>query len=98
MRSPSFITDPFMREVALTWAGAQDNGVVRGGDATGASQWLQVMAGDGGFTAIDPKDPNMIYGESQHLSLRRSVNGGASFVAATNGITEKSSSFPFIAA
>ncbi len=78
------------------WGGTQDNGAVRGSDGAGANAWRRVISGDGGFTAIDPTDPNLIYGESQNLAFSRSVNGGITFSSALRGITENTSNFLFI--
>lgn len=76
--------------------GSQDNGTNRGSDADGSDSWRRLVSGDGGFFAIDPTDPNLVYGESQGLSFVRSVNGGASLATATRGITEPASNFQFI--
>ena len=78
-------------------AGAQDNGTVRGSDASGPLDWRTAMGGDGGFVAIDPKDPNVWYAETTELSLRRTANGGNSFSTAIRGITEPGANFQFIA-
>lgn len=82
--------------------GSQDNGTNLGSDATGPLAWTRVLSGDGGFFAIDPNDPNLVYGESQNssgnaaISFVRSTNGGRSFSAAAKGITEPTANFAFI--
>ncbi|MEW6207525.1 MAG: hypothetical protein AB1631_04105 [Acidobacteriota bacterium] len=76
--------------------GTQDNGTLRGMDATGTSGWATVFGGDGGYVAIDPTDTDTIYVETTRLSIRKSINGGASFFTATSGITESSGNFQFI--
>jgi hypothetical protein len=78
------------------WGGSQDNGTVRGSDGSGALNWQTVLTGDGGYVAIDPHDPNVLYGESENMALRRSANGGASFVTITSTITEPTADFLFI--
>jgi BNR/Asp-box repeat. len=78
-------------------AGAQDNGTNRGSDSTGPLNWLRLIGGDGGMSAIDPNDPNILFGEATNLSLMRSTNGGTTFSAATAGVAEPSSNFLFIA-
>jgi hypothetical protein len=76
--------------------GTQDNGTVRGSDAAGPNDWRNPIGGDGGVTAIDPTDPNVWYGETTRLTLRKTVNGGGTFATATRGITEASTNFQFI--
>ena len=57
--------------------GTQDNNTQYGPAATNRRQgianrdWRVVIGGDGHDCAIDPKDPNIIYGESQQGYLRR---------------------------
>ncbi len=76
--------------------GAQDNGTVRGGDALGSEQWRTIASGDGGYIAINPADPNVVYHEFSGLSLVKSTDGGVTFTSAIRGITESSSNFQFI--
>lgn len=77
--------------------GAQDNGTNRGTDAGGPERWTSIQGGDGGYTAINPKDTRILYAETTRLSIRRSVNGGQSFASAVAGITESPNNFLFIA-
>jgi len=77
--------------------GAQDNGTNRGTDAGGPERWASIQGGDGGYTAINPKDTRTLYVETTRLSLRRSTNSGATFASAVAGITEPSTNFLFIA-
>lgn len=68
----------------LLFGGLQDNGSLRRrGDPP---QWKFVLGGDGGPSAIDPRDPNVLYGQSWSLDLFKSTNGGASWTPATTGI------------
>jgi photosystem II stability/assembly factor-like uncharacterized protein len=75
--------------------GTQDNGTLRGMDSTGTN-WTTVFGGDGGYVAIDPTDTDTIYVETTRLSIRRSIDGGTTFVPATSGIAESSGNFLFI--
>jgi hypothetical protein len=75
--------------------GTQDNGTVVGSDATGASKWLEILGGDGGYAAIDPNDPNVLYAESQNRALVRTTNGNT-FTSITSTITEPTADFLFI--
>ena len=77
-------------------AGAQDNGTNRGSDATGAMAWRALLGGDGGYSAIDPNDPDILYVEDQNRALVKSTNGGASFSSITSTITEPVADFLFI--
>jgi photosystem II stability/assembly factor-like uncharacterized protein len=56
--------------------GAQDNGtsMLKGG------KWSHVYAGDGMECAIDPKDPKKMYVSLYNGVLRRSTDGGSSFL------------------
>ncbi|HVT05416.1 MAG TPA: hypothetical protein VHL58_18805, partial [Thermoanaerobaculia bacterium] len=56
-------------------AGAQDNGTVRySGDA---QRYTPMTGGDGGYSAADPTDPKVFYGEYVFLTIRRSNVEGA---------------------
>jgi outer membrane protein assembly factor BamB len=77
------------------FGGTQDNGTVRGTDASGSEAWVEVLGGDGGAVAVDPTNTNVLYVENTGLSIQKSTNGGLSFFPATTGITN--SGFLFIA-
>jgi hypothetical protein len=78
------------------FGGTQDNGTVRGTDASGINAWTTVSGGDGGYVAIDSGNSNIIFTEFTGLSLQKSTNGGTNFSSATSGITENSNNFLFI--
>lgn len=69
------------------FGGTQDNGTLRGTDGGGSNNWNPIMGGDGGYVAIDPTNTNTLYAEFQNLNIRKSVDGGATFRNATNGIS-----------
>jgi hypothetical protein len=77
--------------------GTRDNGTVLGSDPFGSDGWIRILGGDGGYVAVDPGNPNIVYAESQNLSLRKSVDGGRSFTSATQGIAESGGGTLFIA-
>ncbi len=77
--------------------GSQDNAASRGNDATGVNGWVPFSTGDGAAVAVDPADANVIFESTQNLALRRSLDGGITLTSAVNGITETSTTFPFIA-
>ena len=67
------------------YGGTQDNGTNR--TLTGnLDDWSRILGGDGFYVLVDPTDNQFIYAESQNGALRRSTNGGASFISATSGI------------
>jgi photosystem II stability/assembly factor-like uncharacterized protein len=75
--------------VDLFIGGAQDNGTNAGRTADPADDWDHIFGGDGGYVAIDPTDPDVIYVEIQNFpEIRKSTDGGATFVDAVAGITD----------
>ncbi len=68
------------------FGGTQDNGTVLGASNNG---WRNILGGDGGYVAVDPVSTNILYAESQNLNLQRSIDGGATWAPATNGISER---------
>ena len=50
--------------------------------------WFHVEGGDGFEGVIHPEDESIMYCLTQYGGIRKSVNGGSSFDASTNGITE----------
>jgi photosystem II stability/assembly factor-like uncharacterized protein len=49
----------------------------------GGSNWIQRTTGDGGYTIIDPVNPNYIYGQYVNGSCQRSQNSGVSYTNIT---------------
>ncbi len=62
---------------ALFYGGTQDNGTLR---SVGASSFQQVVGGDGMVTLVDPTDAQFVYAEAQFGFLRRSIDGGLTFL------------------
>lgn len=75
-------------------AGAQDNGTVLGTDEAGINGWRSIFGGDGGYVAFDPRNPDVLYVESQGGNLARSENGGRTFTGAREGLSD--SGFLFV--
>jgi len=69
----------------VVYGGSQDNGTEK---FTDNKTWKQVFGGDGGFTAVDPSNPQTVYGEYVDVNLYRSDDGGASFHFITTGISK----------
>jgi hypothetical protein len=82
---------------ATYFGGTQDNGTNRGTDASGPNSWERINGGDGGYVAVDPTNTQILYAENTNLSIRKSTNGGGTFVSAINGITESPGNWLFIA-
>jgi len=66
--------------------GAQDNSTLIGSDAAGIDGWRSAIGGDGGYVAVNPNNPDVIYGESQWANITKSVDGGTRFTGAINGL------------
>jgi hypothetical protein len=58
--------------------GSQNNGTLVYTPAAGPNGWTIEFILDAGYAAIDPTDPNYLYGEFAYLRIQRSSNGGAS--------------------
>lgn len=76
--------------------GTQDNGTLLGGDAGALNGWREILGGDGGYVAVDPRNPRIVYAETQGLNLLKSTDGGRTFRGAIEGIDEPASNFLFI--
>ena len=66
--------------------GTQDNGTPLGNDTDGPNKWRQVVLADGGYAAIDHRNPSAMYASTQQAGFRRSTDGGATFSTATLGL------------
>lgn len=74
--------------------GMQDNGTWRspgGINAAPGTSWLPQLGGDGFTVAWHGEDPNLIIGGTQFNGLNRSLDGGRSWNAAVNGLTDTGS-------
>jgi hypothetical protein len=76
--------------------GTQDNGTLLRMPSAGHDGWLHVSGGDGGYVAVNPDNPSIVYAESQRFYFKKSVDGGRSFEVALNGVSDASSDFLFI--
>ena len=66
--------------------GTQDNGTQQ---YSGTKKWNQVTCGDGGFTAINPINPQVVYTTCELISIQKSTSGGgnpSAWQSAQNGI------------
>jgi len=62
----------------LAIGGMQDNATAI---YDGSLEWIRVLGGDGAMTAIAPNNPQIMYGSSQYLSLRRSLDRGSTWTS-----------------
>lgn len=82
--------------------GLQDNGtrvrVDTGSGLANSSAFNESIGGDGFGTVFSTADANKALGSIYYAAIKRSTDGGATFVSATTGITEsgQSSNAPFV--
>jgi photosystem II stability/assembly factor-like uncharacterized protein len=74
------------------FGGAQDNSTLVGSDGAGPDGWRAIIGGDGGYVAIHPTNPQLMYGETQWANVVRSIDGGIRFTSATAGLDPARSS------
>lgn len=74
----------------LAIGGMQDNSTAI---YTGSGNWTRVLGGDGECAAINPVNDQIMYGSSQYLNIRKSVNGGASFYGINPGWGSEATAF-----
>jgi photosystem II stability/assembly factor-like uncharacterized protein len=74
-------------ERTIVLGGTQDNGTLR---YSNSPTWAAVIGGDGGFTAINPDNPAVQFGETQWTTTSQSSgprrSDGAGFIRKVNGI------------
>src|SRR6185437_16022709 len=81
------------------WGGSQDNGTALA--QAGTQNWISKLGGDGGYTAINPANPQQLFTENFDYSLQRSDDGGGTFFPVINGaLTSEASEFyvPYVLA
>ncbi|MGA9115772.1 MAG: hypothetical protein WB626_03260 [Bacteroidota bacterium] len=100
-RNGGFATTQFYAGFAISESnpsvalgGLQDNGTLK---YSGAVSWDKTYGGDGGWCAIDPANPDIMYEEYVYLALSKTTNGGASWFGITTGLATGSSNANFIA-
>ncbi|MGH8352634.1 MAG: WD40/YVTN/BNR-like repeat-containing protein [Pseudomonas sp.] len=64
--------------------GTQDQGT---NFSHGGLTWKSLLGGDGGYFVVHPSNPRTMYAEYQNTAIRKTTDGGGSWVACTNGIT-----------
>ncbi len=67
------------------YGGTQDNSSMRTLTSNPAS-WSIIHFGDGFYNLVDPVDNTYVYTESQYGNFVRSIDGGETFMPATDGI------------
>jgi photosystem II stability/assembly factor-like uncharacterized protein len=66
--------------------GAQDNSTPFGSDADGIDGWRSVFGGDGGYVAVDPRNTQVMYVESQWANIAKTTDGAVRFTSAVTGL------------
>jgi photosystem II stability/assembly factor-like uncharacterized protein len=77
------------------FGGTQDNGTLLGSDWRGANGWVEILGGDGGYVAVNPDAPHILYATNPYGDIAKSTDGGLSFRPATRGLAD--GGFEFIA-
>jgi len=73
--------------------GAQDNGTNRVDSVNMPNSWREILGGDGGYVAISPTNPGIVYAETQNFpTIHLQVNGGT-FQLSVIGITDSDGLF-----
>ncbi|MEP7336415.1 MAG: hypothetical protein ABI977_01505, partial [Acidobacteriota bacterium] len=70
------------------FGGTQDNGTLLGTDGKGYNAWGMINGGDGGYTAVDQFNPNILFASYTGFSFRKSSDGGDTFASATIGLND----------
>lgn len=70
------------------FGGTQDNGTVLGTETSGANNWREIHGGDGGYVAIDPANPKVLFATNPGGYLVKSTDGGATFSSAMFGLQD----------
>lgn len=73
----------------IIYGGTQDNGHLKFSSGT---SWNQVYGGDGGYAAISQSNSNIAYEEYVYLDIRKTIDGGNTWVNCQTGLTDAASS------
>jgi len=84
-------------DASVIIGGAQDNSYMIYNSANGVQSWFQPSTGDGGYCAVNYRDPDTLFAENQYLDVVRSVDGGATWYSRTSGLSDADKCAPFIA-
>lgn len=67
----------------IYYGGTQDNGTLKSGTIP---NWSMVFGGDGGATAVDYNNPNIVFTEYVNLNIQKTTNAGINWFKAMSGI------------
>jgi photosystem II stability/assembly factor-like uncharacterized protein len=84
-------------DASVIIGGAQDNSYMIYKSANGAQSWQQPHTGDGGFCAVNFRDPDTLFTETQYLQIKISFDGGETWYKGTRGLLDTTICAPFIA-
>ncbi len=94
--------DANMSEDGTVWMGLQDNGtakivdIVRKGRVVQRGRQIMTLGGDGFFTAVDPINSKVAYGEYTYGAMSSTIDGGFSWSGMDPPITNAQFSNPFV--
>jgi hypothetical protein len=101
-RNGGFVTTQFyngfanaLNDSMIALGGLQDNGTVK---FEGGVSWNKVYGGDGGWCAVDPNNPKILYEEYVNLSIAKSTDGGNNWSPIFSPVSSDSANFiaPFV--
>lgn len=74
----------------IYYGGTQDNGTLK---TSTIPNWSMVFGGDGGATAVNYNNPNIVFTEYVNLNIQKSTNAGATWFKAMTGIPTTSGQY-----
>ncbi len=77
------------------FGGTQNSGTIRGKDTNTGATWETLLDGEGGFAAVDPTNPDILFASYPGGRFRKSTDGGETFSRSMFGL--KDSQFFYIA-
>ncbi|MFZ4620216.1 MAG: T9SS type A sorting domain-containing protein [Bacteroidota bacterium] len=101
-RNGGFITTQFYNGFAnadtdslIALGGLQDNGTVK---YQGGMSWNKVYGGDGGWCAIHPTNPSIVFEEYVNLTIAKSTDGGVNWSSSFTPASSDTANFiaPFV--
>ncbi len=81
---------------SIIYGGCQDNGVLK---YLGTDDWIDIdYFNDGGFNAVDYKNPETVYFENQYARIKKSLDGGNTSFSISEGLDTSRTGFvtPFL--
>ncbi|MEX2219010.1 MAG: GC-type dockerin domain-anchored protein [Phycisphaerales bacterium] len=90
---PGLSTSPAPTSADFLIGGTQDNGTSRRISST--LTWQHILGGDGGWTQLNPQNPQIVFAEFQGTgNLYRSTSGGTGFTLSSSGLSGRNCFLP----